>query len=222
MVIWNTRRWRYIHGLFLVVRYLPLVCCLTAIIYALMSLDYFQCVQIYKGSGALLIIIMIATEGLLCLRTVALWYNKRAVKFLLVVLYLNAKSQSAAVQEEHILAGSFSAVAFFEFVVVCLTLIHGLATSGFKPSNRLLTSLREGNLLFQAVLHGVMASRIILSLQNADSVTGGERLQESVLLRSFAPMQFAPSPDPENAMTSMQSEHFSSLYTEGYTALLGI
>jgi len=217
-----------------------------------------------------LIVIMIATEGLLCLRTVALWYNQRIVKPVLVILYLlvcatttvclalslsldldsvcstsskNAKSQSVAVQEEHILAGSFSAVAFFEFVVVCLTLTHGFASSGFKPSNQLLTSLREGNLLyatilfamsiannvffdlpiidgwtglldvFQAVLHGVMASRIILSLQNADSVTDGERFQESIFSRSFAPMQFSPSTDPENAMPSVQSEHVYSSYT---------
>jgi len=53
--------------------------------------------------------------------------------------------------------------------------------------------------VFQGVLHGVMASRIILSLQNADSLEGTERIPESFGMEGLGTMQFASSSEGSSA-----------------------
>jgi len=45
--------------------------------------------------------------------------------------------------------------------------------------------------VFQGVLHGVMASRIVLSLRYTDNCEGAEWLPESLALSSLGTMQFA-------------------------------
>ncbi|EIW81607.1 hypothetical protein CONPUDRAFT_165706 [Coniophora puteana RWD-64-598 SS2] len=212
------------------------------------------CLRLYKLLGTSLLILMITTEGLLCLRTLALWHQHRAVKVAFVSIYImactaatvcitlaltfnldsvcstsakNASSSSAEEQIEKVLMGAFSAIAVFEFAVVCSTLLHGFMNSRARPSSRLSVSLRQGNLLyavtlfvmsvanavffdlplsdgwtglldvFQGVLHGVMASRIILSLRNADSLEETERIPESFGMSGIRTMQFASSAEDD-------------------------
>ncbi|EIW81616.1 hypothetical protein CONPUDRAFT_165712 [Coniophora puteana RWD-64-598 SS2] len=268
-VIWKAKKWSYTHVMFFIVRYLPVLGFAFSIIHSFPRQNFSMCLWAYKLNGCALVILMLTTEGILCLRTLALWYNRRMVKIALVTLYLLVcivttvciavvrlstdpdgicsasimhspmPHSTLGSTEGNLLTGGFSTAAGFEFVIVCLTLARSSEIGGIRTSSRLLMSLREGNLLyavtlfamstanmvfshlpmnegwmglldgFQGVLHGVMASRIVLSLRNADSLTGVDRLPESVANISVGPIQFASPPEEATGVVSTPSQNYS-------------
>ncbi|EIW81608.1 hypothetical protein CONPUDRAFT_154139 [Coniophora puteana RWD-64-598 SS2] len=178
-IIWEAKRWSYIHGIFFVVRYLPPASFISASIYTFLHLSTDSCFRLYKALGGVSLILMIMTEGVLCIRTRALWNLSSVVKTILIVLYTvvctvvticmalgmslgldgvcstsseSASSIATAGREERIMAGAFSAIAVFEFAIVCFTLLHACMTFGIRSSSRLMASLYEGNLIYSSTL----------------------------------------------------------------------
>jgi hypothetical protein len=169
---------------------------------------------------------MLATEGLLLMRTLALWHNNENVKRFLLASYLlvaismltcdvlavspNLESVCAptstessvdeATRVEQLIMGMFVSAALFELTVVIVTAYHSITSraTGLRTVNGLVTNLWRGSLLyalslfaisianivsfslpvsggqsgiidvFQGALHGVMASRILFDLRDAD------------------------------------------------------
>ncbi|KAH7922345.1 hypothetical protein BV22DRAFT_1131506 [Leucogyrophana mollusca] len=257
-VMWLRRRWGFAHALFILTRYLPLVGFICAIYDSVTPhLALYTCLPLYKTYGCILLVIMVVTEALLLIRTLALWNDNKIVKYTLTTLYTlvsiavaicagvsmsldlysvcssseaesspsaAAAAKSGAASEDFLITGAFSGVAFFELVVLCLTIYHGLVrrSLGASSRNRLATSLRQGNLVyaaslftmsvvnnvffvlpldagwaglldvFQGVLHGVMASRIMFDLRDADKSGSTDAYTVSSMQFASIPMTVLP------------------------------
>lgn len=234
-ILTSKHPWSITHGLFVVTRYFPLIGFICAIYDALTpQLPLGKCYAIYKLTGSVLLVGMIATEGLLLLRTLALWHSNKLAKLFLGIVYglavigmivcltitvtfnLNsicspsttASSLRAAVQIEQITTGMFASAACFELTVMGMTLLHWFRVKAGN-GNRIVSALTHGNFLyssslfvtsigniiffvlpiqdgwsglldvFQGVLHGVLASRILFSLREVDRKIDFESVQAS-------------------------------------------
>ncbi|KIJ59277.1 hypothetical protein HYDPIDRAFT_33347 [Hydnomerulius pinastri MD-312] len=237
-------RWTVTHALFLMTRYFPVIGFVCAIYDAITPhLQLSACFSLYKTTGCVLFFVMLATEGLLLLRTLALWHSQKFVKIFLITVYTlavvamfvcivitislnlnsicsassSASSLSTASKIEWITAGMFISAALFELTAICFTLYQGVRLKGSNSlgnRNRLISALTHGNLMyacslfatsianivffilpigdgwsglldvFQGVLHGVLASRILFSLREADKTAGAESV-------AVSDMQFA-------------------------------
>ncbi|KAF9218770.1 hypothetical protein BS17DRAFT_790733 [Gyrodon lividus] len=257
-IMWRSVHLSPVHVLFFVVRYLPvaaLVCAAYDSIGPHLQME--ACLQVYKGLGAILLVLLILAEALLLLRTLALWYDNRWVKAVLITLYalvsiivivfvslslsLNldsvcstAAATSGSKQAAESVDSSiskftgafFSAVAFFELVVLVLTIYHGLSarTAGANTRGRLVNALRQGNLIyasalfttsiannvffllpisegfaglldiFQVILHGVLASRILFDLRDAGKTGVTEVFSVSNMHFASIPMRSMGEP----------------------------
>ncbi|KAI6159833.1 hypothetical protein EDD17DRAFT_1608118 [Pisolithus thermaeus] len=179
---------------------------------------------------------MLASEGLLLIRTLALWHSQNAARRLLIGTYVlvaiimfvcavisstlkfegicgetdASVATALATQLSHVTVGMFSSAAFFELLVIFYTLLYTSrwpARAGLHATSRVVAALTHGNVLyalslfvasivnitffvlplsegwnglfvtFQAILHGVMASRILFELQVA--------LSEGISLQIF-------------------------------------
>lgn len=238
--------------LFLNARYWPIIGALSDVIFSLNSSDYHYCVRLYEFAGGAWILVLIASEALLCIRVLALWHSHRRVRFFLATLYLavliigvtcmgwttgldfhgvcttavnDYVSFSTMETDERLLLGSFSAIAVFELVATCMTLIHAFAISGRQSYGRLMASMYEGNLIYaltmfatsvaniliyglplsqgydgildvlQGVLHGLLASRIALSLRKAGDLTKSDTMPQSTELANRETVRFAARPN---------------------------
>jgi len=190
---------------------------------------------------------MLAAEGLLLIRTIALWNSNRRVCHALTAIYcivgivmfvcfviMDSLKFSSICEEtfppdvtasdtglSRVTLGMFSSAAFFELVVLALTIHHGHTwRSGFRIRGRITSAVIQGNLVyassifltsianiaffalplddgwngiltnFQAVLHGIVASRILFNLR--DSVTN--RMDDHTMSFTMSGMQFATPP----------------------------
>ncbi|KAG2340523.1 hypothetical protein BDR05DRAFT_991504 [Suillus weaverae] len=171
-----------------------------------------------------LFLIMLAAEGLLLMRILALWHNNRKIKLFLWAIYsLTVISMAicdalvgrllksvcvptstlndleVATKVERLIMGKFASTALFELTVITLTIYHSilLRSSGIRSLSKLVSTLLKGSLLyalsllaisavnivsfalpvswqgqggivdvFQGVLHGVLASRILFDLRD--------------------------------------------------------
>ncbi|KAF9220255.1 hypothetical protein BS17DRAFT_351761 [Gyrodon lividus] len=88
-IMWGSARLSAVHVLFFVVRYLPIAALVCAAYYSVgPHLEMEACLQVYKGLGGILLVSLILSEALLLLRTLALWYDNRWVKAVLITLYV--------------------------------------------------------------------------------------------------------------------------------------
>ncbi|KAH7930375.1 hypothetical protein BV22DRAFT_1028333 [Leucogyrophana mollusca] len=167
----------------------------------------------------LLLVIMMATEGLLLLRTLALWHGNKKVRVALLSVYsmlflavivvggvtvtfhvvVPAPSYCLSTAINPYATGIFSGIMFFELMVLWLTIYYEvrLRSAGLTPIGQLAIALARGNMLyalslflmslanvivfalpvnlgvselfdvFQAVIHSIMASRILFKLRKA-------------------------------------------------------
>lgn len=240
-------RWNIASIMFILTRYAPIAWLVSDIYVTLGPQSVETCLATYRTAGSALVLIMLATEGLLLMRTLALWYDNNKVKRFLLASYLmvaismltcdimavspNLKSVCAptstessvdeATRVEHLIMGMFVSAAMFELTVVIVTTYHSLTSraTGMRTMNGLVMNLWKGSLLyalslfaisvanivsfslpvsggqsgiidvFQGVLHGVMASRILFDLRDADG-----REDSHSRLSSYVPpsnLQFA-------------------------------
>ncbi|OAX40925.1 hypothetical protein K503DRAFT_565595 [Rhizopogon vinicolor AM-OR11-026] len=170
-----------------------------------------------------LVLILMATEGLLLIRTLALWHDNWKIKRFLFAIYLHAvvlmvtcsilsefslesvclpistpRSVENATKVERLIMGQFVSSALFELAAIVVTLYHTIRSrsTGIRTVSKLVSTLWKGSLLyalsllvisvanivtlsspisggqngmldvFQGVLHGVLASRILFDLQS--------------------------------------------------------
>lgn len=219
-------RWNIALVMFIITRYAPIAWIVSEIYVTLGPQSVETCLTAYRTAGSALLVIMLATEGLLLMRTLALWHDNKKIRRFLSASYLlvatsmltchvlavspNLQSVCAptstqssleeATRVEHLIMGMFVSAALFELVVVFVTTYHSLTSRSttMRTVNKLVLTLSKGSLLyalslfaisianivsfslpvsggqsgiidvFQGVLHGVMASRILFDLRNAN------------------------------------------------------
>ncbi|KAG2336195.1 hypothetical protein BDR05DRAFT_965319 [Suillus weaverae] len=235
-------RWNIALVMFIITRYAPIAWIVSEIYVTLGPQSVETCLTAYRTAGSALLVIMLATEGLLLMRTLALWHDNKKIRRFLSASYLlvatsmltchvlavspNLESVCAptstqssleeATRVEHLIMGMFVSAALFELgerrnsasnstdeiraVVVFVTTYHSLTSRSttMRTVNKLVLTLSKGSLLyalslfaisianivsfslpvsggqsgiidvFQGVLHGVMASRILFDLRNAN------------------------------------------------------
>lgn len=233
--------------MFVITRYVPIVWIISEIYVTVGPQSVEACLTTYRTAGGSLVLIMLSTEGLLLMRTLALWHNNEKIKRFLLASYLvvatsmltcdilavspklvsvcaptsSKSSVEEATRVEHLIMGMFVSAALFELTVVFVTMYHSLTcrSVGIRTVNGLVANLWKGSLLyalslltisianavsfslpvssgqngiidvFQGVLHGVMASRILFDLRTAD-----RREEDGSRLPSYVPtsnLQFA-------------------------------
>ncbi|KAG1771891.1 hypothetical protein EV702DRAFT_1201772 [Suillus placidus] len=252
-------RWNIAPVMFIITRYAPTAWIVSEIYVTLGPQSVETCLTAYRTAGSALVVIMVATEGLLLMRTLALWHDNKKIRRFLLASYLlvatsmltchvlavspNLESVCAptstqssleeATRVEHLIMGMFVSAALFELAVVFVTTYHSLTTrsTSIRTVNKLVSTLSKGSLLyalslfvisianivsfslpvsggqsgiidvFQGVLHGVMASRILFDLRNANR---GEK--DNSQLTSYVPpsnLKFASYNIP---MTALRDE----------------
>ncbi|KAJ8586112.1 hypothetical protein M405DRAFT_375644 [Rhizopogon salebrosus TDB-379] len=217
-------RWSLATVMFLVARYSPIVWIGSDIYTTLGPQSVQTCLAAYLAAGTSMFLILVATEGLLLIRTLVLWHDNPKIKRFLLVTYLlvfvslvtcsvfgesflksvcvpitTASSVEEAMTLERLIMGQFISSAMFEFIAIIATLYHSirLGSAGIRTVSRLVSILWKGSLLyalsllvisvaniitlssplsggengildvFQGVLHGVLASRILFNLRVA-------------------------------------------------------
>ncbi|KAG2034537.1 hypothetical protein BDR03DRAFT_1001510 [Suillus americanus] len=80
--------WNIATVMFIVARYVPIAWIVSEIYVTLGSYSVETCLTAYRIAGTSLILVTLATEGLLLTRTLALWHNNRKIKRFLLASYL--------------------------------------------------------------------------------------------------------------------------------------
>ncbi|KAG1842763.1 hypothetical protein DFJ58DRAFT_731922 [Suillus subalutaceus] len=247
------------HAMFIITRYVPIAWITSEIYVTLGPQSVETCLTTYRTAGGALVLIMTATEGLLLMRTLALWHHSKKIKRFLLASYLlvaismltcavspnfesvcaptsTQSSVEEATRVEQLIMGMFVSAALFELTVVIATTYHSLTlrSAGIGTINKLVSKLWRGSLLyalslfaisianivsfslpvssgqsgiidvFQGVLHGVMASRILFDLRDADRSE-----EDNFQLTSYVPysdLQFASHNIPMTALTALHNE----------------
>ncbi|KIJ14492.1 hypothetical protein PAXINDRAFT_100001 [Paxillus involutus ATCC 200175] len=89
-VMWSSASLNAVHVLFFIVRYLPVAAVICAALDSIGPQLETESASalVYKGLGAILLVLSILSEALLLLRTLALWYDNKWVKAFLIMLYV--------------------------------------------------------------------------------------------------------------------------------------
>ncbi|KAG2340205.1 hypothetical protein BDR05DRAFT_967278 [Suillus weaverae] len=230
-------RWGIATVMFIVGRYVPIAWIISEIYVTLGTQSPQTCLITYRVSGVSLVLILLATEGLLLMRTLALWHNNKKIRRFLLASYLvtaisavtcsaitvpllnsacvptSTQSDLEAVTRlERLIMGGFISTALFEFTVAAITIYHSmlLRSDDMYTLYTLASTLSKGSLLYalslfaisianivtfslpvrsfyalyHGVLHGVIASRILFDLRDADQIK-----EDSFCLSD---LQFAP------------------------------
>ncbi|OAX40924.1 hypothetical protein K503DRAFT_565430 [Rhizopogon vinicolor AM-OR11-026] len=233
-------RWSIATVMFIIARYSPIVWIISDIYATLAPKSLDTCLSSNRAAGVSLILILLATEGLLLIRTLALWHDSWKIRRFLLAVYLfvivsmvtcnilaisllesicvpisTPSSVEEAMRVEHLIMGQFVYSALFELTAIAVTLYHSLRHPiSMRAVSKLASTLRRGSLLyalsllaisvanivtpslplldgqngmldvFQGVLHGVLASRILFELRAQATDRGGELNVEDTYVRS--------------------------------------
>ncbi|OAX33825.1 hypothetical protein K503DRAFT_775187 [Rhizopogon vinicolor AM-OR11-026] len=185
----SMKRWSIPLTLFLLARYMPAVLTSVAIYNDLSpSVDANQCTINYTIVYTGFFLVMTASEGLLLMRSLALWHDRRLVKVTLIVFYsivvmamLSCHIASACLLDAlctqsnppsdldleitimvtRLIAGLFCSVYCFELAIVISTVIHVMRP---RYAERLVTIVTYGSLFYVSVLLLVSTVNITLFL----------------------------------------------------------
>ncbi|KAH7910496.1 hypothetical protein BJ138DRAFT_101590 [Hygrophoropsis aurantiaca] len=183
-----SRCWTRFHFLFVITRYLPIVSLVCLVSETLLTnLTVQTCWPLYEVGGWTSIIVMIATETLLLMRTLTMWYDNTKVKRILISIYAlalvaiigcyttvyatgmgsicnyrsNGNMSDAGYQ---VVSGPYWAVAVFGFTIICATMYRGsldrARLGGEYSGSRLMNALRNGNLVYACSLFVMSISNI--------------------------------------------------------------
>ncbi|KIJ59278.1 hypothetical protein HYDPIDRAFT_118701 [Hydnomerulius pinastri MD-312] len=172
--------WGITHLLYIPTRYFPMIGSICSIYNALVTTRPADtCIALYRTAELILFFGMVAAEGLLLIRTMALWhYNKLAcrilvsvyslaaiVMFICIVISTTLKFEgicsettssiatATATRLSQVTVGMFSSAAFFELVVVAFTLVHGFRIRGsHHPAGKLVAAVAQGNLVYSLTI----------------------------------------------------------------------
>ncbi|OAX40923.1 hypothetical protein K503DRAFT_565165 [Rhizopogon vinicolor AM-OR11-026] len=234
--------WNIATVLFIIARYSPIAWIINDIYVTLApQLTMGTCLATYRAAGITIFLMLVATEGLLLIRTLALWHDNRKIKRILLTVYLlvvvslvtcgilleiplksvcvNTSTPSSvkdATRVERLIMGQFVSSALFELTAITATLYHSirLRSTGVRTVSKLVSTLWKGSFLyalsllvisvaniatlslpisdgqngmldvFQGVLHGVLASRILFDLR-AQAADRNEEHTSNVQLTSY-------------------------------------
>lgn len=174
----RTKRWGLTHVLYIPTRYFPIIGSICAAYNAVVTTRPEKtCVALYRTAEIILYFGMLSSEGLLLLRTLALWHYQTAARKLLIGTYVlvaiimfvcaaisstlkfegicgetdASVATALATQLSHVTVGMFSSAAFFELVVILYTLLYTLkwrGRIGRYATSALVAALTHGNVLY--------------------------------------------------------------------------
>ncbi|KAG6334240.1 hypothetical protein ID866_4846 [Astraeus odoratus] len=172
------KRWGLTHLLYIPTRYFPLLGSLCSAYNALVTTrPEATCVALYRTAQIVLYFGMLGSEGLLLIRTLALWNTQQIARKLLIGIYIlvaivmfvcatisstlkfesicsettASVATALATRLSRVTVGLFSSAAFFELVIITYTIIYGMKlreSTGQYPPSRLITALSHGNMLY--------------------------------------------------------------------------
>lgn len=185
----RTKRWGLTHVLYMPTRYFPIIGTAMAVYTALVDSESEEtCVALYWTAAIILYFGMVASEGLLLIRTLALWHLQRATRKLLMGTYVlvatvmfvcvlipsslkfesicgvTVTSSALANRLDKVTVGIFASAALFELVVIVYTLLFALrsqATTGRYTASRLAAAVTHGNMLYALSLFATSIVNII-------------------------------------------------------------
>ncbi|KAG1885225.1 hypothetical protein F4604DRAFT_1730492 [Suillus subluteus] len=196
----STGRWNIATVMFIVARYVPIAWIVSEIYVTLGPQSLQMCLTTYRTAGASLLLIMLATEGLLLMRTLALWHNNRKIKRFLLASYLvtaistvtcgamtapllesvcvptsSQNDLDAATRLERLVMGGFISTALFELTVATITVYHSmqLCSDEMNTLYKLTSTLSKGNLIYTLSLLAISIANII-SFSLPVQVSGGQ------------------------------------------------
>lgn len=168
------QNWSLAHLLYMPTRYFPIVGSLCSAYNALQRIHIEPtCVALYRTAEIVLSFAMVASEGLLLIRTLAFLNNQRVARRVLIGMYcvvaivilvcgaiscalkfqaICAETTSSvttqlATQLSHVTVGMFTSAAFFELAIIICTILCGLPLRG-RSQNTIISTLTRGNLLY--------------------------------------------------------------------------
>ncbi|KAL4066477.1 hypothetical protein V8B97DRAFT_1980200 [Scleroderma yunnanense] len=155
------KHWGLTHLLYIPTRYFPILTALCIAYNALMTSRPLEtCVSLYKTAEIVLMIGMLASEGLLLIRTLALWNTQYTAQKLLVGIYIvvaiviqttASVPTVLATQLSRVTVGMFSSAAFFELVIIFFTVLYASrlhARIDKGSTTRLIGVVIQGNMLY--------------------------------------------------------------------------
>lgn len=181
----SKRRLCITHVLYIPTRYFPLLGSLCATYNAVVTTrPKATCVALYRTAEIVLYFGMVAAEGLLLIRTLALWNTKSAARMLLIGIYVivaivmlvcstisstlkfegicgetsASVATALATKLSRVTVGMFSSAAFFELVVIFYTILYGFrlrAHTGLRSNSRLVNAVTQGNLVYALSLFAI-------------------------------------------------------------------
>ncbi|KAI6101831.1 hypothetical protein EDD16DRAFT_1556448 [Pisolithus croceorrhizus] len=185
----RTKRWGLTRVLYIPTRYFPIIGTTMAVYTALVDSDSEEtCVALYWAAEIILYSGMAASEGLLLIRTLALWHLQSATRKLLMGTYVlvatvmfvcvmvssgfKFKSICGGIDTSSVVVdrfsqvtiGTFASAALFELVVIVYTVLFALgsqATTGRYTASRLAAAVTHGNMLYAISLFATSIVNII-------------------------------------------------------------
>jgi len=180
--------WSFATVMFFVARYSPIVWIVSDTYVTLWPQSVQTCLATYRAAGTSMFFILVATEGLLLIRTLALWHDNHKIKrfllgtYLLVVVSIvtlsllgifdlrsvcvpitTASTVEQATKVERLIMGQFVSSAMFEFTAIVATLYRSirLRSAGMRTVSKLASTLWKGSLLYALSLLVISVANII-------------------------------------------------------------
>ncbi|KAI6022010.1 hypothetical protein EDC04DRAFT_3143759 [Pisolithus marmoratus] len=183
----RTKRWGLTHLLYIPTRYFPIVGTAMAVYTALVNDGSEEtCIALYWTAAIILSFGILASEGLLLMRTLALWHSQYAIRRLLIGTYVivviimfvcvtipsglkfegicGGTGTSSSGELNEVTVGIFASAAFFELLVIVYTVLFALrshARTGRYTAGRLVAALTHGNILYALSLFLISVVNII-------------------------------------------------------------
>ncbi|KAI6144657.1 hypothetical protein BKA82DRAFT_4173977 [Pisolithus tinctorius] len=181
------KRWGFTHLLYIPTRHFPIIGTAMAVYTALVTTDPEEtCIALYWAAAIILYFGMVASEGLLLMRTLALWHSQNTARKILIGTYVlvaivmlvciivpsslkfegicGGTDASSAASTNQVTVGIFVSAAFFELVVILYTLLYTLrshARTGRCTPTRLVAAVTHGNMLYAISLFATSIVNII-------------------------------------------------------------
>lgn len=177
-------RWNIATVLFIIARYSPIIWLVSDIYVTLKPQSVEMCLTSYRVAGSAMFLILASTEGLLLIRTLALWHDNRKIKSILLISYLlvvcllviciilvssllnsvcvpisTPSSISEATKVERLIMAEFVGSALFELMAIIVTLYHSIQHSGARTIT-LASTLRKGTFLYALSLLAISVANI--------------------------------------------------------------
>jgi len=183
-------RWNIATVMFIIARYSPIIW-IVSLIYVTLQVGQQSvgaCLATYRVSGVGLFLILAATEGLLLIRTLAIWHDNWKMKRFLLAIYSlvvvsivtcsllgdiflksicvptsTPSTLEEATELQRLIMGQFVGSAAFELAAIVATLYHSIRirSTGLHTVSKLVSTLWKGSLLYVLSLLAISVANIV-------------------------------------------------------------